>query len=143
MANPLEYLAEAAMITWLQNSATHSQTLIANIQHFASDDEMDLPAILVQCQSQQEYPNASGCWKSLMQVSLLTQSDDEKSFNHEAEWERICNCLDWDVLAARLSDYSNFHCYGVTHGESRKDIVDSHWLYTRTINLWIMRKDNS
>jgi hypothetical protein len=141
MANTLdlEYKTEQAVIDWLQNVSTHSQTIgiaAASMHHGDGTSDLALPAIFVLATDQGEYLHNSGHYKLTVAVTVRCQSDDTALATAKGYFDKVRQILGWDALAARLSDLAGFNCWLVIRdGGTAMDRDERHTdrVYTFTV----------
>jgi len=143
----IEYKAQQSIINWLKASTTHSiVTGIAAGNHHHGDTQTDetKPCIVVAAQVQEEHLKDSGHYRLGCEVRLRWQIDETSEATARGYWEKVRSIMNWDALAARLSDLSGFHCWIVIRDQGESIITeDRHRERIYGFTMICMAMDNS
>lgn len=144
MGSNLEKLTQQSVINWINNVDTHGITVAVAPRHFEQDKttELTLPTIIVRAVRLREEIKGSGVWQIKVEVSLIAQADDTDDATLNSQWSNLQDVLNWDELAARLSDLDGFHCYGtVLSDPSDKSVIERYWQFKFEFLAFCMTQD--
>lgn len=144
MSSNLERLTQQSVINWIENTAVHGVTVGVTPRHFETDNTnpVTLPIIIIKATREREEIVGSGVCRMRVEVGLIAQADDTTDATLSNQWSNFFDVLNWDELAARMSDLSGFYCYGVIRGEpSDKQTIERHWQFRYDFTAFCMPMD--
>ena len=138
---------EKAFVTWLADSATHSQTIGITARQFSEDDTDTnaLPKLTVKAARGNELHSSppTGVFEYEVELELKANADDTTEAVFEGYVEKIETILQWDDLVARLSDaVASFKVFGISQlGPGALEIDGRSWTWTYGVTLWAQAGD--
>ena len=137
---------ENSVKTWLGRNDIHGISLAGlAIRLFDEDDDTVLPRIVIKAEVEKEELPGGGIYAVKLEVSLFIDKDSTTAqVANENYWSAIRDIMDYDILAKKLSEGTDFHCYGITSRDgTTESIQDRTSVKTIRMTLACMAQDNS
>ena len=148
----LSELVENSVIAWIENTATHDQTIGIVPRNFkamrfdnAGDlDPIQLPALVVQAIQDRMLHTKVAVYLFHVEITLKMEADD----TNQATWNTASGGLETVFSADDLSTYltngvSDYLCRGILSRNLGQTMTeDRHWTRTFRLELWASRGAN-
>jgi len=148
MAYSLTELNEFAVVTWINDFATHGYPVGITPRLYktvkfdgVTFNPVELPAVIVKATQLGMVHTQVAVWKFDIEVCLIMQADDTT----QAAWDTAANALEWIFTVDDLAGYltlaaPSYLCRGILYrntGQTREE--DRHWKRDYQIQLWASR----